>query len=391
MNKKTSHESATILIVEDNRTNAEMVLRQLSQAGFMRLHHAGNGAEGVEMTRSLLPDLVILDMLMPQMDGFEFCAWARNQPQLSTMPIIVQTSLEDHAHKLHAFRMGASDFVTKPVHAEELLARINVHLTNRNLHEQSLRYRRKMQQDLDSAQRMQLRLMPSPQQKSMVEIMYNIQLAEHYEASSMLGGDCWGMHPLSEHRLAAFMFDFSGHGMTSAMNVLRMHTLMHGVQHLGDNPGSYLSTLSRHVHPLLEPHEFATMFYGVIDVRADIIEYASAATPPLLLLRPDGTVEWLSNRGFPLGTMPENSYIARKAGFPAGAALILFSDCLIETMNIAGETISEESIAERAREAYAGDNHDKAAAILQSLMILFREFSYQALCDDLTINVYVRL
>ena len=110
------------------------------------------------------PDLVILDMMMPEMDGFEYCQHIRAIPEVMSMPILVQTALEGNEGKLRAFAMGASDYVSKPVHGAELVARVRVHLMNQLLLDDVSAREQMMLAELRAAQVMQQRLMPTKEQ-----------------------------------------------------------------------------------------------------------------------------------------------------------------------------------------------------------------------------------
>ncbi len=381
----------TLLVVEDSRTNTEMLRQQLTQAGFINILFAENGKRALEMTQELTPDLVILDMMMPEMDGFEYCKYVRAIPQFSAMPIIVQTALEQQDEKLRAFTMGASDYITKPVHGAELIARIKVHLLNKLLFEDVLQRERQMLTELRAAREMQQRLIPTTQRLETLQQNYGFDIATYFEPSSSLGGDCWGVWPISDHRMALHMFDFSGHGTAAAINVFRIHTLMRESSPHANNAGNFLTHLNQHLHPLIERNEFATMFYGVIDTKANTLEYAAAAAPPTLLYHGGkAQAEWLDIRGIPLGATANAIYKTITTSFTENDALVMFSDCLIETPDAKGEVISQASIVKCASEALAENTRRPAARTLEKLLEKFRAHSEEALRDDLTLNVYYR-
>jgi DNA-binding response OmpR family regulator len=121
-------EQGTILIVDDMPDNIR-TLRAFLQTSDFRVLVATNGEEGVETAQYANPDLILLDILMPGIDGFEACRRLKNSPQCRKTPIIFITALSSLEDKLKAFKVGAVDYISKPFYQEEVLARVNTHLT----------------------------------------------------------------------------------------------------------------------------------------------------------------------------------------------------------------------------------------------------------------------
>ncbi len=122
----------TILVVDDAPTNMKMLFRLLGARGYKVLT-AQDGETAMEKARNAKPDLILLDVMMPGMDGFEVCRRLKNDPKVRDIPVIFMTALTDKADKIKGFKRGAVDYVTKPLQMEEVLARINAHLTIGNL------------------------------------------------------------------------------------------------------------------------------------------------------------------------------------------------------------------------------------------------------------------
>jgi len=124
--------SATILIVDDTPANLSVLVDTLSEAGY-KLMVAEDGEDALAQTARAQPDLVLLDVMMPGVDGFETCRRLKAQPGTQDIPVIFMTALTDTAEKVRAFSAGAVDYITKPIQHEEALARISTHLTIRRL------------------------------------------------------------------------------------------------------------------------------------------------------------------------------------------------------------------------------------------------------------------
>lgn len=125
-------EKGVILIVDDNKAHIELLLNLLDNAGFTVLM-ADGGERAVEIAESALPDLILLDVLMPKIDGFETCRRLKTNPATQDIPIIFLTALTQRVDKVKGLNIGAVDYITKPLENEEVLARVNIHLRLRNL------------------------------------------------------------------------------------------------------------------------------------------------------------------------------------------------------------------------------------------------------------------
>jgi DNA-binding response OmpR family regulator len=120
---------ATILIVEDSLTVASSVECMLRLNGY-KVHVARDGLSALASVRAFLPDLILLDILLPHVDGFELCATIRQDPAKESLPIIMMTALTDEENVRRAYRVGANGYVTKPFKEEDLLATVEQHLSS---------------------------------------------------------------------------------------------------------------------------------------------------------------------------------------------------------------------------------------------------------------------
>ncbi|MEO1428743.1 MAG: response regulator [Cyanobacteria bacterium J06633_8] len=125
-------EENAILVVDDTHTNLKILFDLLSEQGY-RVAIAKNGEAALEKLESFLPQLILLDVMMPGIDGFETCKRLKANPTTQDIPVIFMTALSDSANKLKGLNAGAVDYITKPIHHEEVLARIEIHLQLRNL------------------------------------------------------------------------------------------------------------------------------------------------------------------------------------------------------------------------------------------------------------------
>ncbi|MDX1975827.1 MAG: SpoIIE family protein phosphatase [Rickettsiales bacterium] len=383
-------QNAAILVVDDLDFNIKILVQSLRSSGFSNIQTAKNGGEALSITQQNTPDIVILDLMMPKVDGFEYCRQIRADRHYDNMPIVVQTALSDNEKKLTAFKLGANDYICKPFEASELSARVKVHLNQKFILEKLRRYQQQMQSELESARKIQNRLLPSPHQVKICERVYDMKIGHHFETTSDLGGDYWGIWPLSEERLAIFMFDFSGRGISTAMNVFRMHTFIQESLHNHSEPGYLLDKLNQKLLNTINRDELATMFYGVIDTEANCLLYASAASPTGLLFKPGQNTVRLPSSGFPLGIKPDAQYKTHYIPFLPDDLLVLHSDCISETQNSKGEFLADSQIEGAILQALRELPAHPANAVVESLCNLLKSHNPAPVFDDNTITVYHR-
>ncbi|HEY9607567.1 MAG TPA: hybrid sensor histidine kinase/response regulator [Allocoleopsis sp.] len=138
---------STILLVDDNPTNLSILIDFLSQAGF-RLLVAQDGESAIQQMEYVLPDLILLDVMMPGVDGFETCRLLKENDRTKDIPVIFMTALTETEDKVKGFNVGAVDYVTKPIQSQEVLARINTHLSLQNLRRQLQGQNQQLQQEI---------------------------------------------------------------------------------------------------------------------------------------------------------------------------------------------------------------------------------------------------
>lgn len=373
-----------ILIIDDTEFNRFMIQEVMEDNGFHNIRQAKDGIEGVDITREWQPDLVFLDLMMPRMDGFEYCETMRAEERFSDMPIIVQTALSSADQRARAFKVGATDLVTKPINPDELISRTTIHIERAALLKSLLSYRQRLEAELESAREMQNAMMPNEEQIAEVKNNIGLDIASHFETSSEIGGDFWGFKILSDHEVAVYSADFSGHGVTSALNTFRMHTIMQKQRHFAD-PAMFLTELNDNLVGLLSTGQFATMFYGVINMKQEMLYYATAAAPsPIHYEAEHKEMHVVNGAGFPLGIVKGHEYDLQRLSFRKGDILLLYSDALIETPNDNDVFLDEEQLCDQVRH-----HTDSADDVLQSILMLFQPCK-KHVKDDLTIGVFAR-
>ncbi len=137
-------EDTLILIVDDHPTNLEILFELFEQTQF-EVSFASDGRTCLEIARTDYPDMILLDVMMPEMDGFEVCRRLKCHPDTRDIPVIFMTALSDTVDKIKGFELGAIDYIIKPFQAQEVLARVNTHLTVQRLQRELLQKNAELQ------------------------------------------------------------------------------------------------------------------------------------------------------------------------------------------------------------------------------------------------------
>ena len=343
---KTIHD-ARILIADDEPLSIRLLASILQKQKFKNLRFAEGGRAALELVRSFKPDLVLLDMQMPDIGGLEVCRQIRADPNFVDIPILVQTATVNRKEMGDLFAAGASDFLSKPINPSELVARVLVHLERRNLLRELREYRERISLELEAARRMQFELLPSAAAQQELAASAGLRIASYNRSSSEIGGDLWGVLPIDGSRFGVFLADFTGHGVNAALNTFRLHALIHEYRALHEDPAGLVSMLNERLVRLLPPGQFATFLYVVIDHAAGELRLASAGAPsPIVTDGLHGSSYLVEASGIPLGIAGGVTYEQQVRPFKPDSRLLLFSDGLPEFPGESGGRIGEPGLVE---------------------------------------------
>lgn len=351
-----------ILVVDDTEFNRTLIGALLSEAGFSRIAYATNGVEALEVIAENPPDLIILDIMMPQMDGFEVLRRLRADKAHADTPVLVQTALSGTEDRNKAFTAGTTDLVSKPLDRAELLARVRIHLENRVLIRDLQTFRDRVESELTMARSMYDHLLPSAPAIGRLKADCRLALKSHTLLSTELGGDIWGVHAMADGRVGVYLLDMAGRGVLAALNAFRMHTLVHElVADFGGDPQAFLSEINDRAVELLALGDQAAMVYGVVDCQARTFTYAVAAAANPLLLRADGAVHLSGDlAGLPLGIAIRTPYEQTTVPFEPGDVLMLYSNAVLDALDLQANPPGSAALAALVGQARTGSDPEGA-------------------------------
>lgn len=329
--------ASKVLVIEDEAPYQIMLKRFLEQLiGVSNIAIAGDGVEGLKLAHEFKPDLIILDLTMPRMDGYEVIQHLKENEDTKNIPVLIETASENLETRNRTFRAGAADFFVKPFDPLEFTSRVRVHLEHRLLVRSLSNKLNQIESELQVARRMQMNMFPSDDTLKDLRKNYGVNIAQFFMSSSLLGGDLWQVIPLSTNKFAFYICDFSGHGVASALNTFRLHALISQYTKKLTSPATFLEHVNNQMIPLLQRGQFATMFLGIFDKKTKTLSYAGAGHPDPILMRRKKQIP-LQAEGMPLGIQKNMMYRDQTLKMQKNDLLFLYSDALVESMTKKGK------------------------------------------------------
>jgi phosphoserine phosphatase RsbU/P len=354
-------QTASILVVDDAAANLQVLTGMLKDRGY-KARPVPSGKLALLAARKDPPDLILLDINMPEMNGYEVCQHLKADETLRGIPVIFISALNDNLDKVKAFAIGGVDYITKPFQMEELHARVETHLKLRRLQveleETNSRLERvngRMSRDLEAAAKIQKTFLPcaAPQ-------VPDTEFAWCYQPCDELAGDGLNIIPLGDGKVGLYILDVSGHGVSSALLSVTLSRLLSPpsepssilirdravLDRLDITPPAEVADRLNRLFPYdTATEQFATLMYGVLDVSTGDFHHVSAGHPGPLHLPADGPPVILESPGFPIG-LADEAYAERCIHLAAGDRMYLYSDGFPDAMNLGGERFGEARLLE---------------------------------------------
>lgn len=371
---------AKVLIIEDDRSNQALLGGLLSQLGIKQIDFAEDGIQGLNKALTFEPDLIILNINIPKLNGFDVLKKLKSAPATHSIPVLIQTISDVREVRDKTFKSGASDFITNPINPLEFFARVRIHLENKMLINRLQKRLKQIHSELSAAQSMQTGLLPTVQLLQDVRRRYGLDVVSYFEPSDKLGGDFWQITELDNQRIGLYLCDFSGHGLASALNTFRLHTLIFQMQEKIKQPSDFLSILNYHLHTLLQRGQFATFFFCIYNYADSTLTYSGAAAPAPFLWNGK---KWqaLPTRGLPLGISQTAQYENQTVPFRPGNRLFIYSDALTESVNDNKEQMNMKTLMRFVKETTANMPIREG---LSGIMSRFFSFAPPPVNDDVT-------
>ncbi len=337
---------AKILIVDDEPLNIRVLRIQLEARGYNILT-AQNGFEALEVITNETPDLILLDINMPKMDGFQVAARVRADKKTEFIPIVMITALRDtQENRIKAIEAGADDFIEKPFDAFEVLARIRSLLRIKHYQDTLAEHNARLEHELKMARSVQEILIP----QNGTQDLAGFRIASHSSPTLAVGGDFFDVWEIDENRIGVFISDVMGHGVSAAFVTVFIKTLLTEYRaQLGDNPAALMQMLNTRFSDIISSRlfMFATAFCAIFDLAKKQLICANAGHPfPFLQHGIQTPCELIGdkNTGNGLGIERDSTYQIHDYPFDTSSQLLLYTDGAYEIKNPKGEDFTTERL-----------------------------------------------
>ncbi len=351
-----------ILIVDDEPFNVDYLEQELEEADHETIA-AINGQDALDKVQCHAPDLILLDIMMPVMDGFEVLSRLKLNPATRDIPVIVISANNDLRSVVHGIQLGAEDYLPKPFEPTLLRARISSSLEKKRLRDLQQLYLKGLERELEIAREIQMSFLPSalPQ-------VAGWEVAAHFKAAREVAGDFYDAFLLPDGNLACVVGDVCGKGVGAALFMTLFRSLIRAtatsdVSCSGKDMAS-LAPAERLSHVisftnryLVETHGaanmFATVFIGIFNLHTGALTYINGGNEPPLLLGTGGAVTELRPTGPVVGMIPGAAFSTGEVTLEKKDLLVAFTDGIPDARNIENDSFGPERLPEILKEGAA--------------------------------------
>jgi phosphoserine phosphatase RsbU/P len=346
--------SFTLLVVDDNEDNREILRARLHKLGYASVTLAADGHEALDLIERSNFDLILLDLMMPGINGIEVLEALRGKGRLASLPVIMVSAANEQDSVVRCIELGAEDYLTKPVNVTMLRARVGATLEKKRLRDGARERMVELGHELAAARELQLGMVPLDHDVEGSPVAMHFLL----EPARELGGDLCDYLFSDADTLWLGLGDVSGKGVAAAIFMARTWSVLrslagrapHAARDDSD-PARVLAAVNRELSKANETSMFCSVFLARLDLRTGVLDHANAGHLPPYLLRANGAVESIvSTPALPVGAMPETTYAASTRQLEAGDGLFVYSDGITEATNAGGIQFGEDRLAQALSE-----------------------------------------
>jgi len=376
-----SASGARVMIVDDDIINLQLLLNQLTREGYF-VSSFTDGEKALESLGSGTKyDIILLDVMMPVISGYEVCRKVREKFTALELPVIMLTARNTSQDIITGISLGANDYITKPFDRDVLLARVKSYISLKKAVEEQAKFI-EVKQELEIAKKIQLAILPHtlPQ-------FSGLSIDARYEPMMEIGGDFYDFLRMDNKRFGLLIADVTGHGVSAALisSMVKIAYYM-SFDSLTDPAG-----LLEKMNVSLIDHiygRFITAFYAFIDLQEMKMTFSNAAHWPLYIQnRENGEIRELTVRGRLIGLNREEKFRNITVDISSGDRLIFFTDGIVEEVNKNGELLDEENLKKIISDNPMLPPDKLLDAVFNSLYIWSADYRESGLKDDATMVI----
>jgi sigma-B regulation protein RsbU (phosphoserine phosphatase) len=351
-------EKKLILVVDDAPANLQIVHSILKDDFKIRV--ATSGAKALDLVKvTPPPDLILLDVMMPEMDGYEVCGILKSRPEARDIPVIFLTGKTETDDETKGFDVGAVDYIHKPFSPAVVKARVHTHLVLREARELLARQLLDINNELEMAREIQLSILPHD-----IPRITGLEIVSRYLPMNSVAGDFYDFIVVDGKHLGILVADVSGHGLPAALIASMLQVALAAqLQHAAD-PARVLAGLNRSLCGKFK-HHFVTASYIFVDMEKNVLSCAAAGHPPLLLWRAStGRASEILENGLLLGLFPDATYSFVEIPLQPGDKALLYTDGILEA-----RSPSEQEFGPDLLKGFLESNHSLKAGAFADLLL----------------------
>ena len=384
-----------ILIVDDESFNVDYLEQELEDSDY-EIITAVNGQDALDKLQCGLPDLILLDIMMPVMDGFEVLSHLKADPSTRDIPVIVISANSDLPSVVKGIQLGAEDYLPKPFEPILLHARISSSLEKKRLRDLQQLYLKSLERELDIAHEIQKGFLPSELPK-----VPGWEIATYFKAAHEVAGDFYDAFLLPDGNLVCVVGDVCDKGVGAALFMTLFRSLIRvtsttDIFHNGKET-NILTPTERLLHVIsftnnyiaethAEANMFATIFVGIFNLRDGTLTYINAGNEPPLILGKGCEITTLPPTGPVVGILPNARFSVREILIPKNDILLAFTDGIPDSKNPENDFFGTQGLI-----SVLDDNDIPPAALIENVETQLHQFIGTAeQFDDITLLVVKR-
>lgn len=384
MSATPQHAIATqklILIVDDTPTNIGVISGALR--GSYKTKIATNGPKALSLAcAEEKPDLILLDVMMPEMDGYEVCMRLKAEPSTREIPVIFLTGQTGAEDETRGFEVGAVDYVHKPFSPAVVKARVRSHILLRESGAQLTAQLLALNNELDMARQIQLSILPHT-----VPQLPGLEIVARFRPMTAVAGDFYDFVQIDDKHLGILIADVSGHGLSSALIASMLQVALTGQAVHASEPAKVLSGLNRALCGKFT-HNFVTAAYVYVDMEKSQMRYAGAGHPPVMQFRRStGKTNKVLENGLILGMFEAASYETLECPLEPGDRHVLYTDGIVEAASPTAELYGEDRFVQFIENNQAL-NAEQFADLLLDDVAHWSQSAGQGQQDDITLLLF---
>jgi serine phosphatase RsbU (regulator of sigma subunit) len=343
----------TVLVVDDSEPNRDLLSRRLRRQGHT-VDTASNGREAIEKVAAGNFDVVLLDVMMPEMNGYQVLERLKSDRALRHIPVIMITAIDEMESIIRCIDMGAEDHLPKPFNATLLKARLDASLAKKRLHDREQLYARGLERELEIARNIQQSFLPD-----VLPEIDGFSLAACFRPAREVAGDFYDTFTLADNRVALIVADVCGKGVGAAVFMAAFRTVLRAItadtyatldrNGLGHDDALQIGRITAFLSDYIatthgRTNMFTTLFFGILHPPTATLSYVNAGHDAPIVIRSNQSVERLGPTGPAVGLLPGFTFPVSTTRLDAGDALVAYTDGVVDARDAAGASFSEERL-----------------------------------------------